>query len=174
MAHPQAAETRRGRAELRLATITALWRDSPEPRRLPSLSEWVKIVCFTQHRAWSKDERRLMQAATRHILLRAGRGWPSRSRSWADAAISVRDRDRAHAALASALKADYRKLPGLLPQIAAHIGLLRPTLERLANDPRAPRTTARSPRSLLYRDRSDAGARGVPSASGWPRPSPTR
>src|SRR5262249_7721506 len=39
-----ARETRRGRAELRLATLTALWRDHPQLRRLPSVLEWLMIV----------------------------------------------------------------------------------------------------------------------------------
>ena len=41
-------ETRRGRAELQLAAITALWRDRPDSRRLPSLLEWLKILSFTR------------------------------------------------------------------------------------------------------------------------------
>ncbi len=35
--------TRRGRAELLLATITAFWRNRPERRRLPTLFEWLRV-----------------------------------------------------------------------------------------------------------------------------------
>ena len=41
-------ETRRGRAELRLATITSFWRDRPGTRRLPSPLEWLDIICHTR------------------------------------------------------------------------------------------------------------------------------
>jgi eukaryotic-like serine/threonine-protein kinase len=131
------AETRRGRAELRLAKITALWRDLPESRRLPSLSEWAKIACFTRYRSWTTDERRLMRAATRQIVLRAAALLISVALA-GYAAVSIRNRDRANAALDNALHADYARLPLVLPQIAANIGLLRPRLERLANDLEAP------------------------------------
>ena len=35
-------ETRRGRAELKLAERSALWSDRPENRFLPSIREWAK------------------------------------------------------------------------------------------------------------------------------------
>ena len=49
-------ETRQGRAELQLASITSLWRDRPEARRLPSLLEWLRILAFTRRRAWTGDD----------------------------------------------------------------------------------------------------------------------
>ena len=36
-------ETRRGRAELRLAERAALWNHKPENRHLPSVLEWANI-----------------------------------------------------------------------------------------------------------------------------------
>ncbi len=63
--------TWRGRAELRLAASTSLSRDRPERRRLPSLPEWLMIAGLTRRTTWSKDERRMMRAATRYHLLRA-------------------------------------------------------------------------------------------------------
>ena len=41
-------QTRRGRAELQLASTTALWCDRPDSRRLPSFGEWLKILAFTR------------------------------------------------------------------------------------------------------------------------------
>jgi hypothetical protein len=43
-------ETRRGRAELRLADRAALWNVKPENRHLPSLWEWSRILLLTQAR----------------------------------------------------------------------------------------------------------------------------
>ena len=61
-------ETRQGRAELRLATFSALWRDRPERRHLPSMLEWLGILFYTRQKAWSGDDRRMMAAATRRHL----------------------------------------------------------------------------------------------------------
>ena len=111
-------ETRRGRAELELAGITALWKDRPESRRLPSPFEWLKIVCFTRARSWSVDERRMMRSATRRVLFRA-----TAMLIFVGAVgyviSATRDHERARAALESALKADYENLPRLLPEVAA-------------------------------------------------------
>ncbi|MFI5459033.1 MAG: protein kinase [Isosphaerales bacterium] len=145
-------ETRRGRAELQLAAITALWRDHPGSRRLPSPVEWLKIVGFTRHRARSADERRLMSAAARHyftrgaaaIAIAAALGW---------AAYFIRDRERADAALGRALKADYQNLQGLVPELAVHSGTLRPTLEGLERSASAPLHDREVAEVLLYRDR---------------------
>jgi formylglycine-generating enzyme required for sulfatase activity len=62
-------ETRRGRAELRLATRAALWCAAPEKRHLPSWREWVGIRLWTHRRNWSPAQRRMMRAADRHHLL---------------------------------------------------------------------------------------------------------
>ena len=43
-------ETRRGRAELRLAERAALWNAKPENRHLPSLVEWATIRLLTRAR----------------------------------------------------------------------------------------------------------------------------
>ena len=40
-------ETRRGRAELKLAERSSLWRAKPESRHLPSLGEWLRIRSLT-------------------------------------------------------------------------------------------------------------------------------
>jgi len=64
-------ETRRGRAELRLAERAADWARRPETRALPSPSEWVGTRLFTRRRAWTDSQRRMMRAADRYYL---GRG----------------------------------------------------------------------------------------------------
>ena len=41
-------ETRRGRAELRLAERAAIWDSKPENRHLPSVAEWMSIRTLTR------------------------------------------------------------------------------------------------------------------------------
>jgi eukaryotic-like serine/threonine-protein kinase len=56
-------ETRRGRAELRLAERSSLWNARPENRRLPSPLEWANIRLLTRRRDWTEQERRVMRRA---------------------------------------------------------------------------------------------------------------
>jgi len=144
-------ETRRGRALLQLAASTALWRDRPESRRLPSLFEWLRIVSFTRSRSWSADERRMMRAATRHVLARAAIVLAV-AMAIAYAVFAVRDRERGRAALGAALKADYANLPRLLPEIATRGQALRSTLEELENDKTTPEHEREVAQILLYRN----------------------
>jgi len=58
-------ETRRGRAELRLAERAALWSAKPEKRYLPSVLEWANIRLLTRSKDWSEHERRMMKRAGR-------------------------------------------------------------------------------------------------------------
>lgn len=64
-------ETRRGRAELRLAERTALWTSKPENRHLPTVREWTRIRLFTRKSRWSPAERTLMRRAGRLYMARA-------------------------------------------------------------------------------------------------------
>ena len=58
-------ETRRGRAELRLAERSALWNAKPENRLLPSFWEWVTIGRLTRKKDWTDSQRRMMKRAGR-------------------------------------------------------------------------------------------------------------
>lgn len=58
-------ETRRGRAELRLAGRAAIWSDTPENRHLPSLWEFLRIRLLTKSKAWTPTQRKMMQRAGR-------------------------------------------------------------------------------------------------------------
>jgi serine/threonine protein kinase/formylglycine-generating enzyme required for sulfatase activity len=64
-------ETRRGRAELRLAERTALWNAKPENRHLPSVLEWANIRLLTKKREWTEPQRQVMRRAGRFHGLRA-------------------------------------------------------------------------------------------------------
>jgi eukaryotic-like serine/threonine-protein kinase len=59
-------ETRRGRAELRLAERTALWSGKPESRFLPPWWEWLALRLFTRPRNWTTPERAMMRRAAGH------------------------------------------------------------------------------------------------------------
>ncbi len=58
-------ETRRGRAELRLADRAALWEAKPENRHLPSVFEWANIRALTRRKDWTDPQRRMMRRAGR-------------------------------------------------------------------------------------------------------------
>jgi serine/threonine protein kinase/formylglycine-generating enzyme required for sulfatase activity len=56
-------ETRRGRAELRLAERSASWNAKPENRHLPSLLEWANIRLLTEKNDWHEPQRKMMKRA---------------------------------------------------------------------------------------------------------------
>ncbi len=65
-------ESRRGRAETRLAERSALWNARPEIRQLPSWWEYLNIQLFTRSDQWSKQERKLLTSAGRYHLVHKG------------------------------------------------------------------------------------------------------
>ncbi|MEO2031097.1 MAG: serine/threonine protein kinase, partial [Planctomycetaceae bacterium] len=65
-------ETRKGRAELKLAERTALWTAKPENRHLPSLMEWASIRTLTDRKKWSRPQRKMMGRAERVIGFYSG------------------------------------------------------------------------------------------------------
>ena len=58
-------ETRRGRAELRLAERSVLWNAKPENRHLPSAWEWANIRVLTRRKDWVDPQRWMMRRAAR-------------------------------------------------------------------------------------------------------------
>ncbi len=64
-------ETRRGRAELRLAERSSLWNAKPENRHLPSATEWANIRLLTNKKDWTDPQRKMMKRAQRMHGLRA-------------------------------------------------------------------------------------------------------
>lgn len=67
-------ETRRGRAELRLAERAATWSAKPENRYLPSLWEFLNIRLLTDRKNWTTPQRKMMRSAARHHGLCWGTG----------------------------------------------------------------------------------------------------
>ncbi|WP_406694967.1 protein kinase [Singulisphaera sp. Ch08] len=68
-------ETRRGRAEIRLAERAALWGTKHERRQLPSFLEWLDIRLYTQRSRWNEREAKLMRTAMRLHAVRFSRGF---------------------------------------------------------------------------------------------------
>jgi hypothetical protein len=64
-------ETRRGRAELRLAERSAAWNARPENRHLPSWWEYLDIRLWTDKKKWTDAQRKMMVKAGRVHVLRA-------------------------------------------------------------------------------------------------------
>ena len=65
-------ETRKGRAELRLAERSALWNAKPENRHLPSLWEFLDIRLLTASENWTGPQRKMMRQAGRVHGIRSG------------------------------------------------------------------------------------------------------
>ncbi len=63
-------ETRRGRAELRLAERSAAWNARPEGRHLPAWWEWANIRLFTRKKDWTPPQRKMMRRAGRFHAVR--------------------------------------------------------------------------------------------------------
>jgi formylglycine-generating enzyme required for sulfatase activity len=101
-------ETRRGRAELRLAERAALWNARPENRHLPAWWEWAGIRLLTRPKDWTPPQHRMMARAGRHyafwgtllglaLTLFAFGGWWTfgelRARSRVDTLLAARTAD---------------------------------------------------------------------------------
>jgi serine/threonine protein kinase/formylglycine-generating enzyme required for sulfatase activity len=147
--------TRKGRAGLRLAVVTASWLERPGSRQLPSLLEWASILRHIPPREWSTDQRRLMNATARYystrgvaalaVLAAVGLG-----------VQSIRAHDRAGAVFQQAIEAQPENLRRFLPEIAAQRGQLRPDLERVEGDNSAPVRQRTNACLLLHREQPTA------------------
>jgi formylglycine-generating enzyme required for sulfatase activity len=63
-------ETKKGRAELKLAERAAAWGVNKEKKQLPTFIEWFQIQRLTEPAKWKAGEKGVMQQATRHHLQR--------------------------------------------------------------------------------------------------------
>jgi formylglycine-generating enzyme required for sulfatase activity/tetratricopeptide (TPR) repeat protein len=152
-------ETRRGRAELRLAERAALWGGKPENRHLPSALEWAAIRALTRRKDWSESHRRMMK--------RAGRVYGLRAVVLAGAAalltvagLYVRNQQaEANRATAAAglvqllFKADTVRVPEIVQNLRAYRRWTDPELRRAVADPSAgPRVRLHASLALLRVD----------------------
>ena len=106
-------ETRRGRAELRLAERAALWNAKPENQQLPSWWEDLSIRSLTDRTKWTEPQRKMMRRA----------GWVHGSRTLFAAILllelawggfEIHGRFQASKVLA----ADPSTLPGAIAQLS--------------------------------------------------------
>ncbi len=58
-------ETKKGRAELKLAERAAVWTANKENKQLPTLLEWFQIRRWTERNRWSSSEQSVMKTAGR-------------------------------------------------------------------------------------------------------------
>src|SRR5262249_41179480 len=124
-------ETRRGRAELRLAERAALWQARPESRHLPAGWEWLSIRLFTRSKDWTPPQREMMRKAGRHYALR-----------WAAAmlvlmllacgASEIVGGLRAESLVESILTAETADVPRLVDQLAPYRRWADPRLQQHA------------------------------------------
>ncbi len=137
----QQRETRRGRAELRLAERASLWGAKPERKQLPSLLEWASIRAFTDPASWSVPQRDMMRAAARDHLARGGRALLAGA-ALGVALLFVRGkidednrRAQAHGLVSHLLDADSVKVPFIVADLAKYHRWADPELRRAAEDP---------------------------------------
>jgi formylglycine-generating enzyme required for sulfatase activity len=124
-------ETKKGRAELKLAERAATWASNPENRQLPALWEWLQIRRWTEKTKWNKTESKVMAKANRFhgtrlalvssafaLLIASAMG----AKSWIDRRETEREQDAQVAVLQSA---DVQRLPDELKNVS----LLRPGID---------------------------------------------
>jgi formylglycine-generating enzyme required for sulfatase activity len=122
-------ETRRGRAELRLAERAALWGRNPRSRHLPAAWEWAGIRLFTRPRDWTEPERRVMRRADRYHLLR-GAALAAAVALLALGALGLVGWLRAEALLGQLARVETAEVPGVLADLAPYRRRLGPRLRQ--------------------------------------------
>jgi serine/threonine protein kinase/formylglycine-generating enzyme required for sulfatase activity/tetratricopeptide (TPR) repeat protein len=123
-------ETRRGRAELRLAERSALWNAKPESRHLPSALEWANIRLLTKEKDWTEPQRRMMKRAGRVYGLKTlGTLVLVSLISWA--AWEGYGRLRASALVESVQQVGTSELPAIVKQLGGYRHWADPQLTHL-------------------------------------------
>jgi serine/threonine protein kinase/formylglycine-generating enzyme required for sulfatase activity len=129
-------ETRRGRAQLRLAERAALWTSKPENRHLPAWWEWASIRLLTRSNDWTPPQRRMMRRAARFHAVRGAllvaalaaaslAGWQVRQQ---------RRQDRAAAMLGALETAETADVPKLVEDIGPYRPWANPLLAKAVAD----------------------------------------
>ena len=126
-------ETRRGRAELRLADRAAVWNARPEIRQLPSLWQWLSIRWLTQKKNWTPPQRKMMRKAGRYHAVRGVVlalvlslvGWGG---------YEFQGALKAHDLLDSLLHAETPEVPNIVADIPPYRSWLSPLLQKAFQD----------------------------------------
>jgi len=109
-------ETRRGRAELRLADRAVVWKAKPANRLLPSLWEYLEIRLLTDKKKWTEPQRMMMGKSGRVLGTRTGTaaalliailfgGW------------EVNGRFQAKSLVKRLVAADITEVPGIITEL---------------------------------------------------------
>ena len=133
-------ETRRGRAELRLAERAALWNGKPENRHLPSWWEWANIRWLTDNKKWSVPQRKMMRRAGRYHGVRATGlvaaivvmtfiGFYIR-----EGVVENSNRQKAEGLVNALLTADIERAPLIIQQIGEYRKWADPRLKQVYED----------------------------------------
>src|SRR6185369_12200834 len=109
------------------------WNRRPEPRRLPTLAEWLAIHVLVSPRQWTADERRMMRTANRRI------GWVAALAVCLVVAVSavawqVTGRNRARELRDQVINFETSQVPAVLTTAALSPYWVRPLLERAYRD----------------------------------------
>ena len=132
-------ETRRGRAELRLAERSASWNAKPENRHLPSALEWANIRLLTRKEDWTEPQRKMMKRAGRvhgvrglilaTVLMLVGWG-----------GYEVNGRLKAQMLRDRLLGSPLSDVPGIIVELKPYRRWVDPLLRQASPKPRRPET----------------------------------
>ncbi len=132
-------ETRRGRAELRLAERAALWNTKPENRHLPSAVEWATIRLLTKPKDWTEPQRKMVrQAARTHgwrsVLTLAGMIAVAAAGLFVRTRVAEqREATRIEGLVGRLVSAEPSQVPDIVKQLDANSNVAGPLLARLVS-----------------------------------------
>ncbi len=126
-------ETRRGRAELRLAERAALWGDRREPKQLPTIREWLTIALLIPRHRWTQPEREVMKAASRRHISRAAVGFLVGVAALSAASVAYAYH-YAHSLVERIRVAETSRVPELVAELGPIRQWANPALRAAAND----------------------------------------
>jgi eukaryotic-like serine/threonine-protein kinase len=161
-------ESRRGRAELRLAERALLWDNRRETRQLPSLAEWLAISVYTLKARWSERERAMISAATRHHLARGAGALLVVALLVVGAAWGYQV-FQARALVERLRAAEIAHVPGIVRELGPFRRWAGRTLSDIASDAARPRPERlHASLALVHWDRANAQALIAPLLEGDP------
>lgn len=134
-------ETKKGRAELKLAERAAAWGVNQESKQLPTFVEWFQIRRLTDREGWKESESQVMRAATRFHVQRMSVILGSllaviAAGSWIWSRIEHQRREDSAAATAQSwLNAGVDQLKQIAPEIPSKAAWIADDFERSLTDP---------------------------------------
>jgi formylglycine-generating enzyme required for sulfatase activity len=150
-------ETRRGRAQLRLAERAAQWAARPERRFLPTGWEWLNIRLFTRPRDWTAPQRQMMRKAGKDHMLR-GLALLAALLLLAATGYEVYGRMHAQSLVEAIVNADASNVRSLAQQLRGYRRWATPHLRHYLEDyPDDSKEHLRASLALLPRDKEQAG-----------------